>query len=201
MSRSIQLADFNPEFGPQTIVAFDDMSTNDAPSIALAPINIPSPDEEAFEEEGPSAAEIAQNLAQTISALSDDIASLYAETARSMSDNLGRTLQDLSPTLLDTTFAGEVAASIEPVLRRTLTQEAQLLVASDHYEDIVSATSGLALEQKLILVDDPSLPAGTARLKWPDGGADFDCEALLEVALQTFANQMSAPAQSRSSNE
>jgi len=201
MSRSIQLADFNPEFGPQTIVAFDDMSTNDAPSIVLAPINIPSPDEEAFEEEGPSAAEIAQNLAQTISALSDDIASLYAETARSMSDNLGRTLQDLSPTLLDTTFAGEVAASIEPVLRRTLTQEAQLLVASDHYEDIVSATSGLALEQKLTLVDDPNLPAGTARLKWPDGGADFDCEALLEVALQTFANQMSAPAQSRSSNE
>jgi hypothetical protein len=201
MSSSVHLLAFDPEFGPQRIIAFDDASMESVGPETLDLCSVSEPEEVAFEDAAPTEAEITQDIIEAITALSRTVGDVYAETAATLAQDLGQAMRELTPTLLDTGFAAEVAAAVGSILQRTIAVEAQLHVSPDHLDRITSATAGLKLEHPLTLVSDSSLPPGSAELRWPEGGAVFDRDALSSAAQQILEDKLSIPAENRSTNE
>lgn len=93
--------------------------------------------------------------------------------------------------VVDQGFATEIAGAVAEIAAQIPYKNADLHVAVDDHETLVTALAGFAPDTAITLISDDSLARGQARMTWPDGGADFDATALFEKMAAMMTERLS----------
>lgn len=110
-----------------------------------------------------------------------EAAQARAEAERRLAGEVGAALRAataaLLPRLARRGLADEVAQLSEEILARAACAEAELSVAPDLVEEAEASLAALDLKSATLTIRaDAALGPLTARLRWPDGLAEFDAE-------------------------
>lgn len=121
---------------------------------------------------------LARSIEKALAQANADRAQERAEIAKSVADAVATLL----PGLREHFAASDLAAACHAIIRQRGNQDAALhlpLETDDALADEIAARLG---QSTASIVLDPTLPAGMASLRWPDGGADVDANALITAA-------------------
>ncbi len=171
-----------------------------APPVPPATPDLPQPDPPApaLAAAAPDSAsqEAAADLCAALSALEHLLAETAHRRARleaAIAEAVAGAVAEVLPQLARSGFPGEVAAACQALLRAPRAA-AELRVAPDLVSAVEAAlaTSPAAERPALTITPDATLTQATARLLWPEGGAELDAARLAETAQQHLRARLDA---------
>ncbi|MEM9059173.1 MAG: hypothetical protein AAGD13_01820 [Pseudomonadota bacterium] len=192
MTRVFLLDRFESVSGPRTLADFsEDQATalpqgDDEPLLDEPTPAIPAPDDDTSAEDAPTEAEIAARLMELLGEISSSLDGLKTTALNNFSKQSTVCLRHLLPDLLDENLAREISITATGLMAERLTAEAEMTASADIYEALIESLQALEpmTEVRVRKVND--YPAGTARLHWALGGAEFTRDAYLKAAAEVL---------------
>ena len=139
-----------------------------------------------------------QDLTHACARLSDVIAAIEADRINAQSkaieaavDRVAEVGIDAIGHIVDEGFAAEIAGAVAEIATQIPHKSADLHVAQEDHEALVTALAGFAPDTTITLISDPSLVSGQAKMHWPQGGVDFDANALSEKVTAMMTERLS----------
>ena len=93
--------------------------------------------------------------------------------------------------IVDEGFATEIAGAVAEIATQIPHNSADLHVAHEDHEVLVTALAGFAPDTTITLISDDNLVSGQAKMHWPQGGVDFDANALSEKVAAMMTERLS----------
>lgn len=88
-------------------------------------------------------------------------------------------------------FEAEIAAAVADIAGRIPGADATLGVAAEDHELLAELIAASQVGATITIVTDDRLAPGQVRMRWPDGGADFDAEDLSGRIAPLIAERLS----------
>lgn len=124
-----------------------------------------------------------ETLARNISALASQTADHRQMAIETVARSVEPALKALLPSLADCGFAVELADAVTGIVSDRGC-DATLLVSSEDHDRIVAALDATGHGGQIEISALSSTDPGTATLVWPDGGACFEKEKLVQAAMR-----------------
>ena len=164
---------------------------DDSPPLAInvpadllaASESAPLQDDEALEADHETAIAALREAADSLQLLAEQH---FAKFCAALGDAIAEAL----PSVLDAGYAAEAANVMLEVATQCEISEPTILVADADHDQIVDWLESATPSVRVRVEQDPACPAGTIRVRWPDGGAEIVKDRLVEAVKADLANRL-----------
>lgn len=178
---------------PFSLERFDVVLPPAPPAEDTEPLAPPTPPPEAaIEAPTEDEPDPAQEMLRVIQAAERSADTAIAELTHAMRTALGEALEGLLPALLADGHAAEIASIAVRIAADVPRGPVTLAVPANDHDGIIAELERLTPAHPVTVTQDTALPAGSARLRWPSGGADIDAEHLLAEAKAVLDRRLTA---------
>lgn len=146
-------------------------------------------------------AAVAATLGRAVAELTEQLTVLRDDAISGIADQMTEALGQVFPALLSQVFAQEVAAAAVEVATGGVLSEATLIVHPQDHDSVAETLKTIGAPCPITVSTQPDQPAGTAQLRWADGGADFDTEQIVEAARGVLARHLQSFSRSTENHE
>ncbi|MEM7497602.1 MAG: hypothetical protein AAF371_06385 [Pseudomonadota bacterium] len=147
-----------------------------------------APHEPAEESSGGEA--VLEGIAAELHDIGQRLESMRESAERHAAACFGAAAESCLPNLAQSGFAEEVTAACHAVSREMRAETVEVALPPCALRPVADALEARAPEIAFRLIADPSLPAGSARIAWPDGGATIVADRLAHAALEVLRRRL-----------
>lgn len=134
-----------------------------------------------------------EELSGNIAQLASQIQEAHVDAISSVSLSVRPALESLLPSLARRGFATELADAVARILSQSGTAEVTLLVSVAEHDQVVEAVKHAPPKSEIAISANQTIDDGTALLRWPHGGAQFDSKTLTDAAARLLNEYIQLP--------